>query len=123
MSEKQSNQATQPETQIVVPPVDVLEDDQGITLYADLPGVTREGLDIKVEGDALTIEGHVALALPEQMSALYAEVRTPRYRRAFTLSRELDPGQIEANLKDGVLKLRVAKHEKAQPRRIEVQVN
>ena len=46
----------------------------------------------------------------------------PRYRRVFTLSRELDPGRIEANLKDGVLNLRIPKQEHAQPRRIQVQV-
>jgi HSP20 family molecular chaperone IbpA len=54
------------------------------------------------------------------MRALWAEVSVPRFRRTFTLSRELDTGRIEANLKDGVLTLRVPKQAHAQPRRIEV---
>jgi HSP20 family molecular chaperone IbpA len=70
----------------------------------------------------LQIEAPVTPALPERLQPLYAEVRVPRYRRAFTLSRELDTSRVEANLKDGVLQLRIPKHEHAQPRRIQVQV-
>ncbi len=106
----------------MTPRVDVLEDGTGITLIADLPGVSREALDIHVEGDSLTIEGQVSPATPEAMEATYAEVRVPRYRRMFTLSRELDGGRIEAQLKDGVLRLRIPKQEHAQPRRVQVKV-
>lgn len=106
----------------MVPRVDVLEDEAGITLLADLPGVPREQLELKVEGDTLLIEGTVAAPTPEQLEPLYAEVRLPRYRRAFTLSRELDTGAIQAQLRDGVLNLRIPKQAHAQPRRIEVQV-
>jgi HSP20 family molecular chaperone IbpA len=104
----------------MVPRVDVLEDEAGITLLADLPGVPKDGLEIKVEGDTLLIDGNVATPTPQGLRSVYAEVRIPRYRRAFTLSRELDPGRIEANMKDGVLKLRIPKQEHARPRRITV---
>ena len=57
---------------------------------------------------------------PEGLEALYAELRIPRYRRAFTLSRELDTSRIEANLKDGVLTVRMPKQAYAQARRIPV---
>lgn len=106
----------------MLPRVDVLEDESGITLLADLPGVPKERLELRVEGDTLLIEGAVAPPAPEQLEPVYAEVRVPRYRRAFTLSRELDIGRIEASLKDGVLNLRIPKQEQAQPRRIQVQV-
>ena len=106
----------------MIPRVDVLEDQTGITLLADLPGVTREALEIHLEGDSLTIEGTVSAATPESMQAAYAEVRVPRYRRSFTLSRELDGGRIEAQLKDGVLRLRIPKQEHAQPRRVSIKV-
>lgn len=106
----------------MVPRVDVVEDESGITLLADLPGVPREQLELKVEGETLLIEGAVAAPMPEQLEALYAEVRLPRYRRAFTLSRELDAGAIQAQLRDGVLNLRIPKQAHAQPRRIDVQV-
>ena len=94
----------------------------GITLLADLPGVPKDQLELKVEGDTLLIEGTVSTPTPQQMEAVYVEVRVPRYRRAFTLSRELDTERIEANLADGVLTLRIPKKAQAQPRRISVQV-
>lgn len=73
-------------------------------------------------GDALTIEGELALDVPEGMQASHAEVNLPRYCRVFTLSKELDTGQVSAEFLLGVLKLRIPKAEHAQPRRIEVQV-
>jgi HSP20 family protein len=105
----------------LVPRVDVFEDKGGITLFADLPGVARDRLDLQVDGDTLVIEGAVDQAVPEGLKAVYAEVRVPRYRRAFTLSGDLDTARIEANLKDGVLRLRIPKQAHAQPRRIAVQ--
>ena len=108
------------ETPALVPPVDVTEDDSGITLKADLPGATREALAIGVDGDTLTIEAPLDLGVPQGMEPVYAEVRSGRYRRSFTLSRELDSTNIEAMLKDGVLTLRLPKQEQAKPRRIEV---
>jgi len=111
------------DVQAMTPRVDVLEDDTGITLIADMPGVSKDSLDIKVENDALSIEGVVSAATPQAMEATYAEVRIPRYRRVFTLSRELDPGRIEAQLKDGVLRVRIPKHEQARPQRISVKVD
>jgi len=107
----------------MLPRVDVLEDGSGITLLADMPGVSRENLDLKVDGATLLIEGKVSAPAPQEMEAIYVEIRVPRFRRAFTLSRELDPSRIEANLKDGVLKLRIPKQEHARPRRIEVAVS
>jgi len=104
----------------VSPGVDIFEDAGGITLLADMPGVSKDRLDVKLDGDNLSIEGSVELDLPSEMRALWAEVNVPRFRRTFTLSRELDAGRIEANLKDGVLTLRVPKQAHAQPRRIEV---
>jgi len=106
----------------MIPRVDVLEDESGITLFADLPGVPRDALEIHVEGDSLTIEGAVTTATPEAMQSAYAEVRVPHYRRSFSLSRELDGSRIEAQLKDGVLRLRIPKQEHAQPRRVAVKV-
>jgi HSP20 family molecular chaperone IbpA len=104
----------------LMPPVDVIEDDTGITLYADMPGVPRDQLNLNVEGDVLSIEGTVSVAMPQTMQASYAEVNSSQYRRVFTLSKELDPGKISAEFVQGVLKLRIPKAEHAQPRRIEV---
>ena len=107
----------------VLPPVDVIEDATGITLYADLPGVGKEQLNLRVEADTLTIEGEVGLATPEGLQASHAEVSVPRYRRVFTLSKELDPEKIAAELNHGVLKLRIPKAEHAQPRKVQIRVS
>ncbi len=112
----------QPQQPFVVPPVDVFEDDDRITVLADLPGVTREQLQVRVDGDALLLEATAAAIGPENMELVHGEARCPTYRRQFTLSRELDTGRIEARLTDGVLRLTIPKAEEAKPRRIEVQV-
>jgi HSP20 family molecular chaperone IbpA len=107
----------------VLPPVDVVEDSTGITLYADLPGVPKDKLSLRVEADTLTIEGDVGLVTPEGLQASHAEVQVPRYRRVFSLSKELDPEKISAEMNHGVLKLRIPKAEHAQPRKIQIRVN
>jgi HSP20 family molecular chaperone IbpA len=106
----------------LLPPVDVIEDPQGITLFADLPGVPRERLDLRVEGDTLSIDADFVLPVPEGMEPIHAEVQFARYRRAFTLSKELDPSKVSAELSHGVLRVRIPKAEHAQPRRISFQV-
>ncbi|KJK15561.1 heat-shock protein [Burkholderiaceae bacterium 16] len=106
----------------LIPPVNVYEDAAGITLYADLPGVPKDKLVVQVEGDILTIKGDVVLDQPEGMDASYVEVSLPRYRRVFTLSKELDAEKVVAEFNHGVLKLRIPKAEHAQPSRIEVKV-
>ena len=107
----------------LMPPVDVIEDGTGITLRADLPGVPKDKLKLQVEAGTLTIEGEVTIAMPEGMQATYVELGVPRFRRVFTLSKELDTGKVSAELKHGVLSLRIPKVEHAQPRRIDVKVN
>jgi HSP20 family protein len=104
----------------MLPPVDIVEDGTGITLLADLPGVSNETLTVRVEGQNLRIEGELRLNMPEGMEAAYAEIQVPRYRRAFSLSADLDTSKCEAGLKDGVLRVRIPKVERAQPRKIEV---
>ena len=115
--------ATEPrDPPALLPPVEVIEDANGITLYADLPGVPKENLDVRVEGDTLTIAAEMALPAIEGLDPTHVELDTPRYKRVFTLSKELDAAQVGAELAHGVLKLRIPKAAHAQPRRIEVRV-
>ena len=128
MSEQREIAASNPDRKTesvgaLLPPVDVIEDEAGITLTADIPGVSKDHLGIKVNGDNLLIEAEASIPVQQDMELLYAEVRAPYYRRSFILSRELDASKIEANLKDGVLKLRIPKAEQAKPRCIEVKVD
>ena len=106
----------------LLPPVDVIEDSRGITLYADMPGVPKDRLQLRVEGDQLTLEGEMALAVPAGTEPCHAEVQLSRYRRTFTLSKELDADKVSAELSQGVLRVRIPKAEHAQPRRISVQL-
>lgn len=128
MSETKVTQSAETESAVhnerhyLVPPVDVVEDASGITLYADLPGVNKDGLNLQVDGDTLTIEGSIALALAEGAVATHVEVNAQHYRRAFTLSRELDADKVQASFDAGVLRLRIPKAEHAQPRKVEIQV-
>ncbi len=107
---------------VMLPPVDVIEDAAGITLYADMPGASKENLNLHVEDDALTIDAALALEVPQGMEATHAEVSLARYHRVFTLSKELDADKIAAEFDRGVLKLRIPKAEHAQPRKITVSV-
>lgn len=118
---QRGSQLTREPSEVLLPPVDIFEDEIGIVLTADLPGVSSDRLNIQVNKDTLLIEGEVALDVPEGMQALYAEVRNPTYRRSFALSSELNTEAIEANLKDGVLTVRLPKKEALQPRKIQVQ--
>jgi HSP20 family protein len=104
----------------LTPPVDIHEDAEGIRLVADLPGVSKDSVSIGVEGDTLAIEGVVQLGDTARLQPLYAEVTVGQFRRSFVLSRDLDTSRIEAQMRNGVLTLRIPKAEEAKPRRIEV---
>jgi len=102
------------------PAVDIYETGEGIVLQADVPGVAKERLNLRVEGNNLIVEGSIGIAPQEQMTALYADVRSTVYRRSFALSNELEADKIDANLKDGVLTVRIPKRADLRVRRIEV---
>jgi HSP20 family molecular chaperone IbpA len=103
------------------PAVDITEDESGIVLLADLPGVDKNDLSIRVDGRTLSFEAPIALGEANALVSMYAEIRANRYRRQFELSSELDGTAISAQMSNGVLTLRIPKLERARPRRIEVQ--
>ncbi|WCM18743.1 Hsp20/alpha crystallin family protein [Paraburkholderia bryophila] len=105
----------------ITPAVDVFEDSQGITLWADLPGVTKDRLEVKVHDGNLYIEAEAVVPTPAGLRLQHAEIREPRFARAFSLSPDFDTTKIDANLQDGVLKLVIPRRDEARPRRIEVQ--
>lgn len=113
-------QGTETRPAPIAMPVDIFEDAEGITLVADMPGVSRESLAIGVDGDTLAIEGAMSLGESARLEDVYAEVRVAQYKRSFVLGRDLDSGSIDATLKNGVLTLRIPKAEEARPRRISV---
>lgn len=123
-TEQARSDATQRNQSALVPAVDVMEDSSGITLRADLPGVPKDKLKLQVEAGTLTMEGEVSTPMVQGMKATYTEIGgVPRFRRVFTLSKELDTSKVSADFKHGVLSLRIPKAEHAQPRRIDIQVS
>lgn len=116
-----SSPAEQTQPGVVFSPhVDIFETDQQITLLADLPGVAPENLTIDLRDNILTLSADVTPFESEQETELFVEYRTGRFYRQFTLSDVIDQKRIEANLKDGVLRLALPKVEKATPRTIAV---
>lgn len=106
----------------IIPAVDIYEDAQGIYLKADMPGVSKNNLDIQINNDTLSINGEMEIPVSERMEALYADIRSKRYQRSFSISRELDSDKIDASLNDGVLTMHIPKRDQFQSRKIEVQV-
>jgi HSP20 family protein len=115
-----SPRRTNVQESVLRPPVDIHETDDAIVLRADMPGVTKDRLELRVEGNTLLIEGTIGIAPQDQMSALYADVRATTWRRQFVLSNELESARIEANLQNGVLTVNIPKRAEVRPRRIEV---
>lgn len=104
------------------PVVDIFENDQGITMLADLPGVSNDRLNLQVDKDTLKITGDASIGATQGMEPLWAEIRSTRYERAFTLSTELDAENITAAMKNGVLTVKIPKRPEVQPRKIQVRV-
>ena len=110
------------ESLALAPAVDIYENAQGITVQADMPGVSKDGLSIQADRNSLVIEGNAVIDVPAAMEAIHADVQATRYRRGFALSGELDTERIEATLKNGVLTLRIPKRAEFRPRKVEVRV-
>lgn len=105
---------------MIAPAVDIFENDDALTLVADLPGVSKERLELGIDRQVLTIEGRLDRA---EEGKLYREFGGNGFYRRFHLPENLDLNQTSADLKDGVLTLRLPKAASAKPRRIEVTVH
>jgi HSP20 family protein len=101
------------------PRVDIYEDKEAYVLQAEMPGVNKEGLEVTLADNELTLTGRRAEAAP-QSEALHRESRPLNYRRAFELDPAIDTARIEASIAQGVLTLRLPKAEKIKPRKITV---
>jgi HSP20 family molecular chaperone IbpA len=102
------------------PDVDIVEQERGFTVTADLPGVDEEHVDIRLENGILAIRAELAVEPEAEWQLLYGEYRVGSYYREFALSDRIDVNGIEATMKDGVLDLHLPKAERHRPRSIEV---
>jgi len=110
--------ATRDETLYIAPPVDIFETEDALTVVADLPGVGKDDVDIRVEDGVLTIKGKANYTASANM--LREEFGLSGYFRQFKLSDEVDQDKISAATKNGVLIVTLPKAEKSKPRRIKV---
>lgn len=107
---------------VFTPSVDIFETDKELVLLADMPGVNAEDLNIDLRDDTLTLTGDVRPDQQPGESEIFIEYEVGKYYRQFSLSEIIDQTRIDAQLKDGVLRLTLPKVEKATPRKIEVQM-
>jgi HSP20 family molecular chaperone IbpA len=112
--------ATRDETRYVAPPVDIFETEGAIVVIADLPGVDKEDVDIRVDDGILTIKGKADYCPPA--SILRLEFSLEGYFRQFQLSDEVDQEKISAESKNGVLTINLPKAEKSKPKQIKVKL-
>jgi HSP20 family molecular chaperone IbpA len=111
LAEREEDRSTP--TMTLHPAVDIIEDRSGVTLWADLPGVTKDKLEVNVHDGNLKIEAEAVVPMPPGLRVQHAEIRQPHFARAFSLSPDLDAAKIEANLQDGVLKLTIPRRDEA----------
>ncbi len=105
---------------VFMPAVDIVEKENDIVLFADMPGVDERSVDITLEKDLLTIHGTVEPDVPENHRLVLSEYGVGDYERTFTLSNEIDREHIKAVVKDGVLRLTLPKAERAKTKKIPV---
>ena len=118
---RDTRERTRAEEAYVTPPVDIFEDDQGLVVLADLPGVEPGALDVRVDRGILTIQARARHLAPGD--SVYREYELAGFFRQFQLPEEVDAARVTAELQNGVLTLRLPRAEQAQPRRIEVRAS
>ena len=129
-SEAERVRATQPqgsertrELPVYVPRVDIIETEDALEVLADMPGVTRDSVEVTLEQRVLSIRGRADTSVPKDLAPLYLEYEPGDYERSFALSDAVDPSGIEARVRGGVLRLRLPKAGPAERRRIEVRAD
>jgi HSP20 family molecular chaperone IbpA len=108
---------------VYAPQVDIVETEDALEIFADMPGVTRDTVEVTLEQRVLRIHGGATVPLPEGLAPLYLEYQPGDYERAFTLSDAVDPAGIEARVRGGVLHLKLPKAGPAKRQRIEVRAD
>jgi len=112
---------TREEAQTMTPAVDIFEIEDGLAVVADMPGVEKDAVDVRVENDVLTISGKAVSK--ECGDSLYREFGLTHYFRQFQLNSHVDQEKIKAEMKYGVLTIQLPTAEKAKPKKITVNIS
>ncbi|MGM0423579.1 MAG: Hsp20/alpha crystallin family protein [Thermodesulfobacteriota bacterium] len=105
----------------VRPAADILQKDDSYYILIDMPGVSKDKLDISVDENVLSVQADTAYQPQGQESLIENEFGNVQYVRKFTLSDNVDKENIQANLKNGLLRLHLPKSPETKPKRIEIQ--
>jgi HSP20 family protein len=103
-----------------MPAADIFETDDALTLLLEMPGVSKNNVDVQVENDVLRVEGKIDYSAYKDIEPVYTEYNVGHYARAFTLSNRIDRDAITARVEDGVLTLTLPKAKEALSRRIAI---
>ena len=122
VAKKDINKAIETARESMIPPVDIYEDNDEVTLFADLPGVSKDSLEVQIDKDVLKIFGNRTLAKETDVVNRYEEIPQKDFYRAFTIGEEIDREKITATMNQGVLKLVLPKCERTKPKRIDIKV-
>jgi len=103
-----------------VPLTDIVETEKSLVVTMDIPGVKKENIHVKLEDNVLEVDGQIDYSTYNDLNPVYTEYNVGHFTRKFSVSNEIDTGNIDANLSDGVLTLTLPKAPEAQPRQINV---
>jgi HSP20 family molecular chaperone IbpA len=117
---REHEQETTTPARVFVPPADIYESQEALSVVLEMPGVDKDNVDVRVEEGMLNIEGRLDLSKYQGLVPLYTEYNVGHYARSFRLSSKIDQSKIGAELKDGVLSLTLPKAEEAKPRSIKL---
>jgi HSP20 family molecular chaperone IbpA len=104
-----------------VPNVDICETPEAVWIWADLPGVSEESVEVHLDGGELSIEGRVSSTDDSELTAMHTEYRTGSFHRRFHISQEVDSERVRARMNQGVLEMELPKAQAVRPRRVEIE--
>jgi HSP20 family molecular chaperone IbpA len=114
-----SRESTRP-TRAFVPSADIYESENALTVVLEIPGVSKDNVDVNIEDGVLTVEGRIDFSKYEGLQPVYSEYNVGPYRRSFQISSQIDHSKISAQMQNGIMTLELPKAETAKPRRIQI---
>ncbi len=105
-----------------IPAVDIFENDKEVTVITEMPGISRDEVDISLEDNVLLITGKVSASAPKNARILLNEYQTGHYMRRFNITKSIDQDNIQAKMLNGLLWITLPKATPTKPRKIEISV-
>jgi len=110
------------ERPVIVPPVDIYETENEYVIKAEMPGVSRDYIDVVLNNRELDITGRINGNMPEEKNLRYSEFKLYDFNRKFKVGDDIDSSKLTAKLENGILTLNLPKSEKVKPKKIDIKV-